>query len=64
MFRRMVWGLVTVFSFGSLGAMPLQAQQAGATEAAPPITIRTATHLVLIDVVAVDNQGKPVTGLR
>src|SRR3954471_964298 len=30
----------------------------------PPFTLKTATHLVLVDVVATDGKGKPVTDLK
>src|SRR6185503_20068348 len=32
--------------------------------AKPPFTLKTATHLVLVDVVATDGKGKPVTDLK
>ncbi|HEY4675603.1 MAG TPA: VWA domain-containing protein [Candidatus Angelobacter sp.] len=32
--------------------------------AKPPFTLKTATHLVLVDVVVTDGKGKPVTGLK
>ncbi len=38
--------------------------QAPSPAEAPPPTIRVSTHLVLVDVVVTDKQGKPVTGLR
>ncbi|MGA8309160.1 MAG: VWA domain-containing protein, partial [Terriglobales bacterium] len=39
-------------------------QAAPSTSEVPAPTIRVSTHLVLVDVVVTDKQGKPVTGLR
>ena len=50
---------ITLVSFG----VSLQAQAPPSTEEPPP-TIRVSTHLVLVDVVVTDKQGKAVTGLR
>jgi VWFA-related protein len=41
----------------------LQAQAPSGSEVPPP-TIRVSTHLVLVDVVVTDKQGKPVSGLH
>lgn len=38
--------------------------QAPASPQVPPPTIRVTTHLVLVDVVVTDKQGKPVAGLH
>ena len=46
----------------------VHAQNASSTSqddsAKPPFTLKTATHLVLVDVVATDGKGKPVTDLK
>ena len=39
-------------------------QAAPSTSEVPAPTIRVSTHLVLVDVVVTDKQGKPVTGLH
>jgi VWFA-related protein len=53
--------------WSALGAVSmvcsLQAQAPSPAEVPAP-TIRVSTHLVLVDVVATDKQGKAVTGLR
>jgi VWFA-related protein len=45
-----------------LGWTPARSQSAGGE--VPPPTIRVSTHLVLVDVVVTDKQGKPITGLK
>ena len=45
------------------GVTCLRAQAPSSPEVPPP-TIRVSTHMVLVDVVVTDKQGKPVTGLR
>lgn len=45
-----------------LGWTPAMPQSAGGE--VPPPTIRVSTHLVLVDVVVTDKQGKPITGLK
>lgn len=49
-----------LFLAASVGAQ--QAQQAGPS--IPPPTIRVTTHMVLVDAVVTDKQGKAITGLR
>ncbi len=52
--------LVLVVATAAFGAQ--QAQQPA--PAIPPPTIRLTTHMVLVDVVVTDKQGKAITGLR
>ena len=52
-------------SAGVLIATALFAQQAQQSASTiPPPTIRVTTHMVLVDAVVTDKQGKAVTGLR
>src|SRR2546423_5750109 len=46
-----------------LGAQSIAQAPSAATEVPAP-TIRVTTHMVLVDVVVTDKQGKPVTGLQ
>lgn len=45
-----------------LGQTPARPQSSSGE--VPPPTIRVSTHLVLVDVVVTDKQGKPITGLK
>src|SRR6516225_10734386 len=54
-----VW--ITIFMLLVAGSLPAQAPSS--TELPPP-TIRVSTHMVLVDVVVTDKQGKPVQGLH
>src|SRR5579862_3095259 len=48
-----------------LMATSVSAQQAQPTgPSIPPPTIRVTTHMVLVDVVVTDKQGKAITGLK
>ena len=64
--RRSLLGLWSRFSI-AVGVVSLvgslQAQGPSPSEVPPP-TIRVSTHMVLVDVVVTDKQGKPVPGLR
>src|SRR5438128_1462624 len=46
----------------TVAVYPVRAQQSTAQVPAP--TIRVTTHLVVVDVVVTDKQGKPATGLH
>ena len=54
-----VWIAISVLLIA--GSLPAQAPSS--TELPPP-TIRVSTHMVLVDVVVTDKQGKPVQGLH
>lgn len=58
--RQFLRGCATVLLAGSLSAQ--QAQPAASSIPAP--TIRVTTHMVLVDVVVTDKQGKAITGLK
>jgi len=58
--RQFLRGLVVLFLAASVGAQ--QAQQV--TPPIPPPTIRVTTHMVLVDAVVTDKQGKAIPGLR
>lgn len=47
-----------------IAAHTVRAQQAQPAPAVPPPTIRVTTHMVLVDVVVTDKQGKAITGLH
>ena len=56
-------GLASALAFNLvIGPVPALAQNAPAD--VPPITIRTTTRLVTVDVVVMDKKGQPVTGLK
>ena len=52
----------SVMVLAATSALAQQTQQAA--PAIPPPTIRVTTHMVLIDAVVTDKQGKAITGLR
>jgi VWFA-related protein len=59
-----VWlqrGLLIAAMVAVLGWVPARSQSQSDV---PAPTIRVSTHLVLVDVVVTDKQGKPVTGLK
>ena len=63
MLRRSSLRMVLAFAILNLTVEPtLRAQQAAAE--VPPITFRTNTRLVLVDVVVADKKGQPVTSLK
>ena len=63
MLRRVPLGMVLAFVILHLTVEPaLHAQQA--SPEVPPITFRTNTRLVLVDVVVTDKKGQPVTSLK
>lgn len=43
---------------------PAAAAQSPADKSAPPFVLKTSTHLVLVDVVATNGKGEPVTDLK
>jgi len=51
-----------IFLLAGVALSAQQAQQAAPTIPAP--TIRVTTHMVLVDAVVTDKQGKPITGLK
>lgn len=53
---------IAVLAISSLSVFAQQAQQSAPAIPAP--TIRVTTHMVLVDAVVTDKQGKPVPGLR
>ena len=52
---------ISILLLAFVGALPAQAPDSGQQ---PAPTIRVSTHLVLVDVVVTDKQGKPVSGLN
>src|SRR5215469_130250 len=59
LWKRSTWtAIVVLFIVGSLPA------QAPSSTEVPPPTIRVSTHMVLVDVVVTDKQGKAVQGLH
>jgi VWFA-related protein len=50
-----------LYSLAPSPSEPSQSQENGGTS---PFTLKTATHLVLVDVVAIDGKGRPVTDLK
>src|SRR5580704_9019588 len=64
----MSWLRLSLLRFGLMIAVmslvvSLRAQAPSPGEVPPP-TIRVSTHLVLVDVVVTDKQGKAIPGLR
>ena len=64
---RPVRQLAALCVFGALlhaQTSPSTASQSRENSGKTPFTLKTATHLVLVDVVAIDGKGRPVTDLK
>src|SRR5580765_8408787 len=55
--------LAGLFAIGGLVHSQAASPASQDESAKPPFTLKTATHLVLLDVVATDGKGRPVTDL-
>jgi VWFA-related protein len=58
------WPLLSLLTLASLITGGWYQASSPSQGEVPPPTIRVSTHLVLVDVVVTDKQGKPIPGLR